>query len=246
MKQNLKPLVAISLMIWISLAICTCAQGQDVITVVGNHAPPYRIIEQDEFSGMYFDTMKEIGKRIGVEVKFLEVPFKRALVFMKQGKADVMLGPNKTPDREEYMVYTEAFFPPENKAFYVHPDASGMRSYDDLKGKLIAVGLGKSYFPQFDSDKKLKKQVCPNYVVAIKEVKSKKCDVVIMPEREGDYLLKKLNVQLKKSSYVVPGRKSYITISRKSPSLTIQKEIEEAMEEIRTDGTMERIVNRYR
>lgn len=238
--------IGMSLMILISIAICRSALAQDVITVVGNNAPPYRIIEQDEFSGIYFDTMKEIGKRIGVKVKFIEVPFKRALVLMKQEKADVMLGPNRTPDREEYMIYSEAYFPPENKAFYVRPDSSEIESYDDLKGKTIAVDLGKSYFPRFDSDKKLKKEQCPNYVVAINKVKSKKCDVVIMPEQEGDYLLKKLNIQLKKCSYVVPGRKSYITISRKSPFLTIQKKIEEAMEQIITDGTMETILNRYR
>jgi len=242
----LRPSIAISLAILVSIALCAGALGQDVITVVGNNAPPYRIIQQNQFSGIYFDAMKEIAKRIGVKARFIEVPFKRALLLMKQGRADVMLGPNRTPEREKYLIYTEAYFPPEYKAFYVRPDSPEIGGYDDLKGKKIAVDLGKAYFPRFDRDKKLKKVVCPNYMVAINRVRSKKADVVIMPEREGDYLLKKLNIRLKKSSYVAPGRKSYITISRKSTVVAIQKKIEDAMKQMIADGTMEKILNRYR
>jgi len=43
--------------------------GIDSIKVVGNHAPPYRIIENDSFSGIYFDIMKEMGEEFGEDLE---------------------------------------------------------------------------------------------------------------------------------------------------------------------------------
>ena len=109
------------------------AEDQTTLRVVGNHAPPYRMIEGTTFSGIYFDAMQEIGQRLGISVKFQDVPMKRALALMESGEADVMVVPNKTPERETFMVYTNATFPAENKVFYVHPDAAlSVRSWPEL------------------------------------------------------------------------------------------------------------------
>ena len=123
--------------IWLSLLLLTggnlLAEDQTTLLVVGNHAPPYRIIEGTTFSGIYFDAMQEIGQRLGISVKFQDVPMKRALALMESGEADVMVVPNKTPERETFMVYTNATFPAENKVFYVHPDAAlSVRSWPEL------------------------------------------------------------------------------------------------------------------
>ncbi len=221
------------------------AQTVNVIKVVGNHAPPYRIIEGDSFSGIYFDAMKEIGKRTGTTIDFKEQPFKRALRLMEYGRADVMLGPNRNPEREAYMVYTEATVGRANKAFYVHPESPLITQYDDLKGKRIITHRGKRYFDKFDNDGSLKKIVTNSYTQAIEMVSRRRGDVVIMPESEGGYLLKENNVTLKKSPFIVRGKQSYITISRKSPVIKLQTKIEEAMSEMISDGTMDNILNRY-
>ncbi len=222
-------------------------EAQTVIKVVGNHAPPYRIIKGEDFSGIYIDTMKELAKRMDVKVHFSDVPFARALLMMEQGKdADLMLGPNRTPERETYMVYTQATFSRENKAFYVHPDSPEITKFEDLRGKIISVHIGKVYFSQFDKDSSLEKEPIREYIMGIKKVRKKRNDVIIIPDKEGDQLLKKHNIHLTKSSYIVQGKISYITISKKSPVVKLQKKLEETMEQIKKDGTMETILGRYK
>lgn len=221
-------------------------RAQSTMTVVGNHAPPFRIIEGPKYSGIYFDIIKEIGKRINVEVKFENQPFKQALFSMERGIADVMCGPNRNPEREAYMVYLDATLARADKAFYVHPDSPVIMKYDDLKGKTIAVHIGKVYFDEFDKDSTLKKQPVSNYEQAIKKVFANRNDVVIMPVQEGDYLLKQLGIKLKKSPFIVEGKISYITISKKSTVLKLRNKIEEAMNQINTDGTMRKILNHYK
>jgi len=80
----------------------------------------------------------------------------------------------------------------------------------------------------------------------MKKVLFHRDDVVIIPEQEGDYLLKQLGFKLKKCPFIVEGQTSYIAISKKSSVLTVQKRIEEEMNQIYEDGTMEKILDRYR
>ena len=219
--------------------------AQSTILVVGNHAPPFRIIKGSKFSGIYFDIIKEIGKRINVKIKFENQPFKRALISMKNNRADVMCGPNRNPEREAYMVYLNATLFRFDKGFYVHPDSPVIKKYADLKGKQITVHRGKVYFDQFDRDSSLEKIAVNEYEQAIKMVSWKRTDVVIIPVLEGDYLLKQLGIRLKKSPFIVEGKISYFTISRNSPVLKLRKKIVEAMDQINADGTVLKILNRY-
>ncbi len=222
------------------------AEAQTVLRVVGNDAPPYRIIQGREFSGIYFDTIREIGKRLGVQIEFTEAPLKRALMMMETGQADVMVGPNKTPEREAFMVFSNAVFPAENKVFYVHPATPCITRYEDLQGKNIAVYRGAVYFDQFDQDPTLEKQEVGEYAVAIRRVEAKRNDAAIIPELQGDYLLKQLNITLTKCPYVVAGRPSYITIAKKSPALQLQAQIEAVMTALQADGTFTEILKRYK
>ncbi len=67
-----------------------------------------------------------------------------------------------------------------------------------------------------------------------------------MPELEGDYLIKKSKRHLIKSTYIVEGRESYLTISNKSPLINSQKKIVEVFLQMKRDGTLNRISNKYK
>ena len=216
------------------------------IVVVGNHAPPFRIIDEGEFYGIYFDIMTEIGKRLDIPVEYKEVPFKRALKLMEAGAADIMLGPNRTPERERYMIYTNATVGKATKAFYTVSEQNLIQTYDDLQGKDILVHRGKVYFERFDDDTSLNKQPVNSYQDAIRIIARGRGDVIVMPEQEADYLLSQLEVKLKKSPYRVPGNASYITISRKSAVANLQQAIEQAFDEVQEEGLIETILSRYR
>ena len=219
-------------------------------TVAVNDAPPYRIIERSEagvhYSGVYIDFMKELAARIGIPIGFKDVPFKRALVLMERGDADFMLGPNRRPEREAYMVYLDVDLTRANKVFYVKKDAPDIAGYDDLAEKRIAVLRGSIYFDRFDKDATLRKIEFGDYVTALRVVQGGRVDAVIMPELLGDHLILDHDFDLEKGSYVVEGRPSFITISRKSPLLDRRKEIEDALKAMKADGTVARIIDAYR
>lgn len=223
---------------------CELAFCQDEIIIVGNHAPPFRIIEDEKFTGIYFDIAKELFARLGMKASFKEQPFKRSLLSMESGYADIMMGPNKTAERETYMKYVESVkLSRANKAFYVHPDSTPISNYEDLHGKSMCVRRGNVYF---DNDKSLNKSVFNSYEKCIKLIMLKRIDVVIIPELEGDYLTRKLKQPLTKSPYIIEGKESYLAISNESSLINSQKEIEQAFIQMKNDGALEKIFNEYK
>jgi len=222
------------------------AAAEEPLVVVGNNAPPYRIIDGSDFYGIYFDAMAEIARRAGLVVHYQEAPFKRCLAMLEKGQADLMLGPNRTPEREAYLVFTAATLPPADKAFYVYPGVPPIRSYEDLAGRTVAVVAGKAHFPRFDADATLRKVECPDQAAALEKVLTGDCDVAVLPELEGDWVLLRYNLPLAKSPFTVPGQPSYIAIAKGSPALALQTRIEQAMTAMQQDGTLAAILDRYR
>lgn len=244
--NNITKAVVLLTLLFCGFPLISEVNAQTVIKVVGNNAPPFRIFGKNDVSGIYFDVMKEIGKRLDVAIEFDEQPFTRALFSIEHGSADIICGPMYNHNREQYMTYTKAELPQTNKVFYVHPDSPTISKYEDLEFKQIATLRGSVYFDQFDDDQFLHKVPVTSYEQALRKVWLKRDDAVIIPEQEADFLMKQLGLKLKKCSFVVEGRKSYIAISKKSPVLELQSNIEEAMSQIIQDGTMKKILDRYR
>ena len=220
------------------------------IVIAVNHAPPYRIISgytaKPEYSGIYIDIMKELAKRMKVEIEFKEVPFKRALGMMEAGTSDLMLGPNRTAAREKFMLYLDAEFPRETKALYLNPNAEDIKEYDDLRMITVYVLRGARYFDRFDKDILLNKIAVNDYAVALRSLRRHRDRASIIPEQQGDYLVRELGYPLKKASYQAPGKISYIAMSRKSAFIDRRVVFERHLSEMRKDGKVEEIMNRYR
>lgn len=217
--------------------------------VAVNHAPPYRIIEETgtevRHSGIYIDLMKELAGRSGIEITFKNVPFRRALALIEQGAADLMLGPNRVPERELYMAYLDVELTRERKVFYVGKGAPDIAAYGDLAERRIAVLRGSAYFDRFDQDETLRKVEVADYATALGIVESGRVETVIVPELLGDYLISEGALSLRKASYAVEGRPSFIAISRKSALLGRAKELEAALLGMKRDGTVDAIHARY-
>ena len=107
------------------------------LIVAINDAPPYRIVTEttDEpvYSGIYVDVVREAARRAGIDLVFQVVPFKRALHLMESGQADLMLGPNRTEDRQQYMYYFGAALPSEPKVIYTGALDANVIEIEDLE-----------------------------------------------------------------------------------------------------------------
>lgn len=236
-----------------SLALAACLLGSpglalaqpEPLRVVGSADPPYRIFAPEGPRGLYFELLQEAARRLGWRLVFSEVPAARAFKMMELGEADLMLGPLRTPERERYLSYTAVVLPSEDKAFYTRPQAPPLRGPGDLQGRQIAVHRGKRYGTLFDGDARLQRHEVNDYRVALEMVARGRLDVAVLPERQGDALLRELGLGLLKQGWRLPGEPPYLVLSRLSPWLPRQAELERTFAAMREDGGWQRILQRY-
>jgi polar amino acid transport system substrate-binding protein len=223
------------------------AQAPQLLRVVGSADPPYRIFNAEGGgSGLYYELLGEAARRLGWTLHYQEVPSARAFRMLELGEADLMMGPLRTPERERFLSYGQVQLPVEDKAFYTRPGAPAVRSLDDLLGRSIAVQRGKRYGAGFDTDPRLLRHEVGDYRVALEMVARGRLDMAVLPERQGDALLRELRLGLTKQPWRLPGEVPHVVMGRLSPWLTRQAELDRAFQAMREDGSWQRIVQRYR
>ena len=215
------------------------------ITVGANHAPPYRILEGGERTGLYVEIFEEIAERLGWEVHYREAPFRRVLRMVQQGEVDVMLGPLETEERAELMEFVAPAFPPERRLFFYLNKEHRIERYADLYGRAIGVLEGASYFPRFDDDEDLLKEPAPRYENLMLMLQKGRVDVVIAPELVGLYTVEKLGLGVEVSPFFVPGERSYIAVAKNSPVIQYADDIRAALKLIKMEGIHEDLVLKY-
>ena len=203
------------------------------LRVAVNDSPPYRIVEPPLFRGYYIELLQAAAKVVNLELEFIDVPLKRAFQMLERGEADLMLGPNRTPERERFLQFlTEAPFPAEDKVFIVaHPERM-IRSLFDLQGKRIDVLAGAVYHPDIDHASQLKKHELKSYSQGLQRVAIDRSDVVIIPEAQADWLINKLGLLLIKSPFRLHGKPSFIAWSRKSYDPALAKCLNQGMQAV--------------
>ena len=218
------------------------------VTVGANHAPPYRIIEGGEPTGLYVDIFQEIADRLGWKVHYREAPFRRVLRMVQQGEVDVMLEPLEpleTAGRTELMEFVAPAFPPERRVFFYLNAENRIERYADLYGRAIGTLEGASYFSRFDSDDRLLKEPAPRYENLMLMMQKGRVDVVIAPELVGLYTVEELGLDVKVSPFFVPGERSYIAVAKNSPVLKYADDIRAALKLIELEGIHEDLVLKY-
>lgn len=227
------------------LALPSLADTQRVVVGV-NNAPPYRIVDGNQFGGLYIDIFNEIGRQLHWDITYKEAPFRRVLWLMENGRADFMLGPLKTDERDDYMDFVVQAFPAERRLFFFRDPENRITRYADLKGKTIGVLRGSSYFPRFDDDDSLVKIAATRYENLMRMLAQRHVDVVIAPELVGLYTVEHFDIDVSVSPYTVDGKASWIAISRKSSLMMQADAIRDAMDTFRQTPRYHNLIQKYR
>ncbi len=108
--------------------------------------PPFNFNVNGQPSGFFIEYMNLVVAAAGLQAEYVSGPaWDQFLGMVRTGELDVMLNIVQTPERAEYLNFTNPILQTQTAVFVTNP-AIQVRSLEDLHGKRVAVTEG--FFPE--------------------------------------------------------------------------------------------------
>ena len=206
---------------------------------------PFTYFENNTPKGITIDAYNKIAKELNYDIKFIKVPWDRALEKLKNGEIDALGNLSYTKAREKFTYYFKQPYYKQEVLFYTkRGNEKIIKRYEDLYNHTIVVGKNYAYYPKFDADKKIKKEYITKRlrgkVISVEEIMLKmliknRVAVVISSSAIMKHRINKLGIKkLINMTYFKPHANDfiYVGISRKSPFMKDIKRINRAINKI--------------
>jgi polar amino acid transport system substrate-binding protein len=190
-------MMALQRQLLVILLACSClaAQAQS-LRLVSEAWPPYIYEEQGQLRGLDYETAHIVLQRLGVEVEWQLMPWKRCLAAFSQGQVDGIFDVFQTAARQATMLYPDE--PLSEIEFVLFHSAARPHRYrrpSDLHGLKVGVSAGYWYANRaFRESNRFTREPAPTHVANFGKLQRNRVDLVINDHRAGHFLLAKMGL----------------------------------------------------
>lgn len=239
----------LSLVLVLAMALCLfagCASKEgdtsDKLTMATNaEFPPFEYLENGEVVGADVEIAQAIAKKLGKELEITNIDFDAALTGAATGKYDMAVaGITANDDRKKNMNFSVDYYT-ASQAIIVMSD-SEIATAADLSGKTIACQEGTTG-EQYLMDNNYSIQSFKTGAEAVSAMTSGKVDAVVIDDAVARALSSKQNGTTKVLDEALTKEAYAIALEKGDEELT--KEINKALEELKADGTLAKIFEKY-
>ena len=205
--------------------------------------PPYEMTtDSGEFEGIDIETAQAIADKLGLELQIDDMDFDAALLAVQQGKSDmVMAGVTVTDERQNVMDFTDSYAT-GIQSIIVKED-SDIASVDDLAGKKIGTQRGTTGYLYCSDDFGDENVVAyDDGLTAVQMLNNGQVDCVVIDNAPAkEFIAANPGLKLLDTAYV---EESY-AIGVGKGNAELKDAINTALEELKADGTLQAIVDKY-
>ncbi len=204
--------------------------------------PPYEMTtDAGEFEGIDIETAQAIADKLGLELQIDDMDFDAALLSVQQGKADiVMAGVTVTDERKAVMDFSDSYA--TGIQSIIVPEGSDIASPDDLAGKKIGTQRGTTGYIYCTDDFGEDAVVAyDSGLTAVQALNNGQVDAVVIDNAPAkEYVAANPGLKVLETSYA---EEDYAIGMAKGSSL--EDVVNAALEELKADGTLQSIVDKY-
>ena len=204
--------------------------------------PPYEMTtDAGTIEGIDVDTAKAIAEKLGLELQVDDMEFDAALLSVQQGKADiVMAGVTVTDERKAVMDFSDSYA--TGIQSIIVPEGSDIASPDDLAGKKIGTQRGTTGYIYCSDDFGDENVVAyDDGLTAVQALNNGQVDAVVIDNAPAqEFVAANPGLKILDTSYA---EEDYaIGMAKNSP---LEDAVNSALEELKADGTLQAIVDKY-
>ena len=213
------------------------------LTMATNAAfPPYEMTtDTGAFEGIDVDTAQAIAEKLGLELQIDDMEFDAALLSVQQGNADlVMAGVTVTDERKAVMDFSDSYA--TGIQSIIVPEGSDIATPDDLAGKKIGTQRGTTGYIYCSDDFGDENVVAyDSGLTAVQALNNGQVDAVVIDNAPAqEYVAANPGLVVLDTSYA---EEDYAIGMAKGSAL--EDAINAALEELKADGTLQSIVDKY-
>ena len=214
------------------------------LTMATNAAfPPYEMTtDSGEFEGIDVETAQAIADKLGLELQIDDMDFDAALLSVQQGKADiVMAGVTVTDERKNVMDFSDSYA--TGIQSIIVPEGSDIASPDDLAGKKIGTQRGTTGYIYCSDDFGDENTIAyDNGLTAVQALNNGQVDAVVIDNAPAkEFVAANPGLVILDTSYA---EEDY-AIGMAKGNTALEDAINAALEELKADGTLQSIVDKY-
>ena len=211
-------------------------------------------------AGIFNDIMSEIFKRLNIPLKKAVYPWKRTQKLIKEGKADGMITVY-TKERQKFMIATKPIWYVNETLFFRRDNPKACKllkvnSFEELKNFTITETIGSGWSKEQFKKYGIKNVIwVPNTESAFNVLAKKRADVYFTSDIHALELLKQKqnigNPLYKDYQQIVAITPPFIRLSfrllirKDSPYAKLVPKINKILDELKKDGTYQRIIQKY-
>ena len=204
--------------------------------------PPYEMTtDNGTIEGIDVDTAQAIADKLGLELQIDDMDFDAALLSVQQGKADiVMAGVTVTDERKAVMDFSDSYA--TGIQSIIVPEGSDIASPDDLAGKMIGTQRGTTGYIYCSDDFGDENVVAyDDGLTAVQALNNGQVDAVVIDNAPAkEFVAANPGLVILDTSYA---EEDYAIGMAKGSSL--EDAVNAALEELKADGTLQSIVDKY-
>ena len=245
--KSMKKIVAVMLTALMSLSLLAgCGSSENKALVVGTNAefPPFEYVGDDgQPDGFDIALIKEIGKRMGMEVQIENMDF-NALVAAVGNKIDIAIaGMTVDEERKQSVDFSDNYY--EALQYVIVMKDSEIAAAADLENKTIGCQLGTTGMFTAEDINGADVKSYNKAVDAVNDLMNGRLDAVIIDKNPAQVFAGKFSDKVKALDGAdFEFEPEYYAIACPKGSALVA-DINKALKEIKEDGTFDKLVNQY-
>ena len=239
MKKFVKSLLMGALVLSLSVSV----MAKDKI-FVGTNAefPPFEYLDKGEVTGFDIELVNELGKVMDADVKVLDMSFDGLLPALQMKKVDLVIaGMTATEERKKTVSFTQPYYT-ASQVIIVKEGNNSIKSFDDLKGKKVAVMLGFTGDTIVSEIEGVSIERFNAAYAGIMALQADKVEAVVLDsEPAKNYVKQNPGLVLAEAD---AEQEEYAIALRKNDKVLLEK-VEKALAEIKANGTYDALIKKY-
>ncbi|UVL83627.1 transporter substrate-binding domain-containing protein [Pseudomonas sp. B21-028] len=209
---------------------------------------PYVFEENGKILGLDYETTAIVFKRLGIDVEWQLLPWKRCLAMLEQGLADGALDIFHSDERDSMLLYpSEPLSDVEFVMFHANARPHPFRTLADLSGLTVGTSPGYLYSQAFRESTLFKRETAPTHEANFGKLQLGRIDLLITDRRVGRHLLKQMQLgdQISENPIVVSRQSQYLAVRRKAGMDLLVQRFSAELKRFKREPAYAELIARY-